>query len=42
MHAKNTKINANKTNKNKEEGEITVLILSHCYNLTIKNTQKNT
>ncbi|KDO42392.1 hypothetical protein CISIN_1g043689mg, partial [Citrus sinensis] len=26
MHAKNTKINRNKTNKNKEEGKITELL----------------
>ena len=28
--------NGNKTNKNKENGEITVLTLLHCYNISIK------
>ena len=40
MHARNTKINENKTNKNKEDGEIMALTLSRCYNLSIK-THKN-
>ena len=40
MHAQNTTINGNKTNKNKEEGKITVLILSRCYNFTITHEKQ--
>ena len=41
MHAKNTK-NENKTNKNKEEGKITILTLSKLLQPFYKNTLKNT